>query len=361
MFWDAKRRTRISFAILAALSVAVFVQLKNPTSSVSRGDFPAFYAAAYLVSHGRGAELYSETAQAQIENQFWPELNGTYLSYSYPPFVATILSPLAHFSPPVAKIIFSLCMLFCLWRAVDKSLRAFAYCVTFAPILMSITAGQNTALSMLLFATSSALYVKNTRRSDFFCGLALGLWLFKPHFVFVAALMLLSSGRPRIFLGIFVVACLYYVLGAFVLGWEWPIVWFHAAKHFAVLDLIANGHQMVSLFPVMELFLSPNIGVMAGGFLSIVLIFWTAKKRRFQLIAPGVVLAAGHVLFYDLGLSLIGCLQSFRISSDIRFLIAIAFSTFVFALSMIRTALPISPLVIAAIIFYVVAQRTRVF
>ena len=76
-FWSQARLLRLSSALFVAWILAILLNLTlipKENGLLSRGDFPAFYAAAVLVNQTNASEvLYDIEAQRRIENQFWPE------------------------------------------------------------------------------------------------------------------------------------------------------------------------------------------------------------------------------------------------------------------------------------------------
>ena len=98
VFWSPRRQRSVLLAVVIALCIGAAIQALIDTSrssSINRGDFPAFYAAGQIVRLGRGSELYEPGLQAELENEAWPSLEGRYLHFAYPPYVAVLCSPLA--------------------------------------------------------------------------------------------------------------------------------------------------------------------------------------------------------------------------------------------------------------------------
>jgi hypothetical protein len=156
---------RITTVLGAAPLIAIIFSLafgERSDSSLFSGDFPAFYAAAEIVWTGRGTELYDYSLQQAIENHHWPDFDGSFYIYAYPPFFAFILSPLASIQPLFAKTIFSGFLLICLivslilLRATSLFVQRYFlfslfYLLSLVPVTISIIGCQNTALSILIF------------------------------------------------------------------------------------------------------------------------------------------------------------------------------------------------------------------
>ena len=325
------------------------------SSLLFRGDFPAFYAAAQIARSGLGDQLYDLGLQRQIENEHWPSLAGRYYAFAYTPYLAFLLMPLAFFSPRSALAVHSLFMLMALGLTVlllrgicpsvrERPLGAFAFFLSFPPVLCGVFAGQNIALSMLLLTAAISSLQNPRKRSELLAGIFLGCWLLKPHFALIALLFAIVAGRYLVVAGALIPAVCYYFLGAIVSGWSWPLVWFRAVNVFAYKDYIANQHQMVSLLGISKglrvMFdIGPNedsilafIGVvLTAGTVALVAKLFLRLRRggagspprearnmafaeALVVLAPTVLLVSPHTLFYELGL----CLIPFARFADFR-------------------------------------------
>ena len=194
--WTRERQTRFLIAILIALLISLIVSYKSDPKQkgmVARGDFPAFYAAAETVLYGDVKTLYTPEVQSRLQQERWPSLEGQQLFFAYPPHFAFFLAPLALLPPLVAKGIWTVLMLLCLWGATACLVRlqvvprhssqlTFALLLVSFPLTCAVFAGQNTALSVLLLYGTAALLSSSTSRDRKLSGVPLGLLSFKPHF-----------------------------------------------------------------------------------------------------------------------------------------------------------------------------------
>lgn len=400
IFWSTERINRLSAAILVALLVSFAVTALRDHDSVSllkRGDFPAFYSAAVIVSRGWSSQLYDADLQHQLQNFFWPSLAGEFYSYAYPPFVAALLAPLARFSPLAAKALFTGAM-FVLFlgsffltsriipRLKDSLFPSFVYFLCFAPVLSGLAGGQNIALSLFLY--TAAIYSLNrwNKQGEFLAGFCLGLWCFKPHYGACALLFVFLSGHFRILAGAIVPIVFYYTIAWTVSGLNWPFSWLEAAKLFADLDFQANQHQMVSIIGVSRAtaeFLRANPHIpgffpILGIVLTVILFafagfrFWrlrsipdndqrnTALIDAFFLLGPTIVLISPHTLYYDLGICLIPVVRFISLDSDRRVNQAVLLSLVLFGLTLAKPFLAVQPMALFAVFsFLLVYRRTE--
>ncbi len=382
--WTKSRKQKLYFSLILGITLScLIVWLKDDiaTSSLKRGDFPAFYAAAEIIYSGRAADLYRPEVQREVENVHWASLNGTYYAFAYPPYVALLLSPLALLSALQAKVLFTILLVLSLAGAavVLRRLRPeattfelFIAMLCFAPIFSAVPAGQNTSLGILLYALSIYFASKRTHWGEVLAGVALGLWLFKPNFALIALGFVFLGGRYRMLLGAMLPAFVYYVAGVLVLGFDWPKEWVEAIANFAKLDLIFNRHQMVSLSGVadaivhsLELGPRASVVVYSSLFLLGLVVFATTafqfmlfvtKKRSgahlehaLYLLAPAVILLSPHTLYYDLGFLAVPFARYQKVTTDRDFHWLFILFFIVFVLTFLKQIFPIQPLAALAV------------
>lgn len=393
------RSYRLSIAIaisLLAANIIVAFRDTEETSSVRRGDFPAFYAAAVIFSSGKQANLYNEALQRDVQNQFFPALNGSFLPYAYPPFVAIILSPLAKLSPLLAKGIYTVMMIIflgltsivmtkLLHRHPRDAIIIFAVLFSFGPVLSGVSAAQNISISMMLYAVACLMIARKGKHNEFLSGLVLGFWLFKPSFVPLVLFFALFGACFSLLLGALVPAALYYALGAVEFGWSWPTEWLSIARNFSKQDLITNCFQMVSirgfthaLLQTFPFTFSFRFGISLAGLLLALLIFsltayrfllvlrltearQQALEELFFLLGPAITLLTPHALYYDLGLCLLPCFRYLSVKTDKETFLVIIALLVMFLLALTRDMFPVSPMFVFALwcYFFTYQQVTK--
>ncbi len=313
-------RTELSFYIrplaLTLCCVALgWAWLRTSQSIITQGDFPAFYSAAKILASDTPSSLYNEQAQAEIQNTFWPDLQGAFSSFAYPPYFAAALSPLAVLDPLPAQLLwlllqsgFFLCGMALLSRARVTPftfLDLAALNILFLPTFIGIFGGQTLGLSLCLF---SALIYAIAKERFFLAGVVAGLALFKPQYgiIFSCAALIVggaSAGLALLLTAAFLGAVTYIGAGANAVG-----VWIDAAQNFAIKDYAANAQQMVS-FPS---FLGGSFFAQCLGACAALLYFlflflrrheWEGRVHGILLLGPIAVLFSPQASFYDLGLA----------------------------------------------------------
>lgn len=325
---------RLSIALLVSLVISLVASGlldKNSTGMVRRGDFPAFYAAAAIVKSGQGSELYSRRFQREIENNYWPALEGNYYAFAYPVPFALYISPIANFRPIPAKLVF-LGIQLCFFAVVylfmkgreplgqDRPIETLTLLATFAPLFVGVVAGQSAALNLLFLLVCMTIMERGTRwEHDAVLGLVLGMWLYKPQLGLIGLVLACASCRPlAVFSGWLLGALVTWAAGFVVSGPLWPSLWYAQTTSFARADFATNGFQMISLLAVTgELFehfgLGRSLGQLAGigGTLFFLAAAFFRASRGFErrriaalLLGPTMAFCGGHVLFYEAGLIL---------------------------------------------------------
>ena len=352
--------------------------------AVARGDFPAFYAAAKIIHSGRPDMLYDPLLQRRIENESWPSLEGRYLAFAYPPYVAQLLSPLGALSASSAKFVFTTIMfgfLVLAWQlsrswlsvARPRPWLMLGLLACFPPLTAGVLGGQNISLSLCIAAAVLALLWEESGQGAqrrFAVGVLIGCWLFKPHFACLAAMpLLVVLGVPFLF-GFLSVALTLYSWSASQFGLGWPLAWLEQAAQFSLADGVANQHQMVSLAPVLRSLLYLGVAheegwtgpVLEGAvvvFGMMALCGWLIRARTeaggyddgtlrklLLLLPPAVVLLSPHSMFYESALCLLTLAQLWRVTNDAGVVAVIGLYLFSFVCVTFRDLLPFQPLVV---------------
>ena len=373
---------RTLFAILLGISLALpltWIFDVSNRSALKRGDFPAFYAAAKVVNLGQGVRLYDEVLQREIQNIAWPNLEGSYFSFAYPPSFAFFLAPLGYLSPLVAKSFYLGLLLVATWFAYLLALRiapelekkrliTFSAFFLFAPLLHGTLAGQNGALSLLFYLTVVWLLCNREKPRVVLAGVVLGLWCFKPQFGVLGFLLLSPLFNWHLALGFFFGAGFHFVISALVSGWGWLSSWIAAAIHFATVDTIVNGFQGVSVPGALEVLgalltmrrgisvlsipisiFSAAVGVLIflGSMVSIYRMRKTVdRKTLLMLVGPTLLVCSPHAQYYDLGLLVFPWIIMLSSQVPRSGLKLVVLYIICFVLTLTREFFPLSPLVI---------------
>jgi hypothetical protein len=148
-------------------------------------DHIAFYSAATLLREGRPGELYEHAALGEIQQRItmpdgeWPY----FMAYRNPPFYALLYVPTASL-PLVGSVLVWMAIsfaaiAFAVWcLRPDRPWRVLGWAMAFFPVFTSITFGQNTPLSLAVFA---AVYRLSADGRPVAAGLVAGLLWYKPQ------------------------------------------------------------------------------------------------------------------------------------------------------------------------------------
>ena len=246
----------VAGAFIAA-SITVWLTDIQMKGALRRGDFPAFYSLAVLAAN-EPQNLYNMERQREVQNQFWPSLNGEFLIASYPPYTAWMLQPLALLPAQSAKVVFTLLMVALVFAAArilrlldatwkKSSLPPETLLFLCAPIPVAVMGGQNLALSLFLLLAIIALLETKSFSCDLLAGVLLGMWCFKPQYGLPMVVMVTLLGRPRVLGGVAPILTGAFFAGAAILGTGWLEQWSRFSYEFSKLNLETNGFQIISI------------------------------------------------------------------------------------------------------------------
>jgi alpha-1,2-mannosyltransferase len=288
-------------------------------------DFLAFYTGGEILLQGQGAHLYDLEFQHLLQQELiggeWTDLE----AFVNPPFYAWLSVPFAKLPYLLGFALWVLLSLLGLWislRLLDirDPGRAFAWSLTWFPIFATISFGQNSLLSLLLFCLVFWLWRKDRL---WMAGLVASLLLFKPQWVIGLGVLWLLEWRRS------VSALLGLLTGGVLLGllafWQLP------SASLAYVDLTRSvlpawqtqpGYQLYHLHTVrgfwllllpqhhgwanMLTFLAIAIGLF--GFV----LFWRRYRNQRALLFAGTICLTlwinPHAMIYDWTILLIPAL-----------------------------------------------------
>lgn len=310
--------------LLVALVYAVVSYNVDDPSSRLGGDYPSFYAAGSIVNSGDWGELYSPERQ-QAEQDGLIDDEGGFLYFSYPPFVAAIYGLLALPGYQWSFLLHTILMMLALAGAIwalspwlrSTGLPATALVVTslaFFPVLTAVAGGQNTVLSILLFALVARLDHDNR---PVLAGLVAALLLFKPQFGVVIVPLVMVARRWRILAGWAMGAIALFGVSTLLMGGSWLTDWWNQASLFRDTNAVANGANFVSVPGFVENLLGVGshaavlLGYGSAALLAarVAWLWWQEPDAgalwRWALAAGVAMAVAPQTLFYDAGLLLL--------------------------------------------------------
>jgi hypothetical protein len=321
--WRIKVYPR-AFGLAVAIAWIALVALSARTRMTPQGiplgaDYVVFYAAGTLARTNPEA-LFDPVAlqDAQAAAIGRTELEG-YHAWVYPTFVAAAYAPLTLLPYVASYVVYTLLLVALAWVAAGRltalapSLApwretVFLVTVLFYPLLRATAGGQNTAITLALYAAIGAALL---RASDRQAGLLLGALAYKPHFAILTAFLVVLVRRWRALAWSVPVCLAWYAIGALVSGPDWPVHWWASVARYRALEADTNGPLLVSFLGVCErIFGAGSMAALAiGAAASLAVLAVAAARSRshplpvlWAIGAAAIVLASPHTQFYDLGL-----------------------------------------------------------
>jgi Glycosyltransferase family 87 len=169
-------------------------------------DFTIYYTAGTMIRQGMGHELYNNTAQFILQQQFAPQVATRLgaLPFNHPPFEALLFVPFAYFPYRVAYLLWTLVNLGMLaylpillrpYVPVLARLPSFAWTIAslaFFPIFFALLQGQDAILLMFLYGLA---FVALKQQRLVSAGAWLACGLFKFHLVLPFLFLLLIQQK----------------------------------------------------------------------------------------------------------------------------------------------------------------------
>lgn len=293
-------------------------------------DFVSFYGAGQLVQDGQAPLVYDVSAHFAAEKSAVGHDSIGYYSFSYPPMILLLVTPLAVL-PYLAALmlwqgvtfLFFVSMIAKLLKKKDIVVPVLA----FPAVFLTLLHGQNAFLTAGLLA--GIVYYLD--RKPVLSGLMIGLLTLKPHLGILIPIVLLGTGRWRVFFAAVVFSLLFAALSYLVLGQEtWQA--FLASTDYTMRVLnegLVPYHKMQSLFSsvrqmngslMLAYGLHILLALMAGG---VVLYVW---RQQVDMHVKAAALIVGGLMMppflFDYDLTILGvaitCLVAHGIKQGFR-------------------------------------------
>jgi hypothetical protein len=212
--------------LLLLLALAMLpIYIARHSQEMQKGkDFPEFYAAAKIVSAGRGHELYQAGTQEEFQIRYFGGV-GPY--FNHPPFEILLYLPLVFCPPPYAHwlwFVFSLALLFAMvWRLRGDVLTGFRWSVVllgylmFIPLLLDFLQGQDSVLLLFVLASTFVALKKGQKFSG---GCLLACGLFKPHLALPVLFALVPGAGKKLLTGFALVSIILLLISVGICGWD---------------------------------------------------------------------------------------------------------------------------------------------
>lgn len=321
MAWlESDRARRISVALLAAFAVSFLATIASGEGAETAtgrlgGDYPAFYAAARIAADGDLDEVNDLGRLAAEQADLFPAGEEGFLTWAYPPHVALLYRPLAALPYRASYAVFTVLMVAAFVAAVGllrplvpwvgrAMLPAVAFGLAAWPMFRGVTAGQNTALTLLLLVGAWRL---SAAGRDGLAGVLLGLLLFKPQFAVLAVALWAVARRWRAVAAFAGVAAATWAVTAAFAGAGWVGRWLDDLRAYdATEDVNAANHVSLpeaahAAFEVSAVgwVLAAAVGAVTAWR------WWQRGEPDLATAVPAILLGAAHAVFYDVGLTVL--------------------------------------------------------
>ena len=329
--------------LLLAAMFAIHVSMAwNSRDLIRKGypDFTIFYSAGKILREGLGTELYDETTQYRVQQEFAAgvSIRQGPLPYNHPPFEALLFVPFTYLPYFSAYLLWNvinlliLCSLPLLLRQhiplIPWASRAFwlLAALAFFPVFVTLLQGQDTIILLLLLAL---MFISLKKKADFSAGLWLGLGLFRFQVIMALVVLLLLNRKWKAIAGFlsagFVLAVISIVLVGAKGASNYPSYLWSAEKQ------MHHGASIVSDMPNLRGFIETVLGqtVSSPAVNSLIAIssitllaaatkwkLWVNLNLGFSLAIIVAILVSYHSLAHDLsvlflpGLLIINCLRA---------------------------------------------------
>lgn len=160
-------------------------------------DFLQYYTAGYILHHGDSARLYDLLYQVNLHTHIIGAETAGFYGFILPPFMAWLFYPLALLPYPLSFAVWCVLCLTMLWLSLKLLAsqtvnRTFIWALTWFPVFAAISFGQNSLLSLFLFALTYHLWL---RERPFGAGMAASLLAYKPQLLLAVGFLWLLRWR----------------------------------------------------------------------------------------------------------------------------------------------------------------------
>jgi alpha-1,2-mannosyltransferase len=298
-------------------------------------DYLQFYSAGTTLIQGHSADLYNFAYQSQLEQSIAGPGLRSFHAFLTPPFLAWLYIPFSLLPYTWSFIAWSLFGFLFLWISVkllstERPFKNLLWSLTWFPIFASISFGQNSLLSLLLFSLTYWLWKKE---KYFAAGLVSSLILFKPQLVLGLGLLWLLEWRKswKSLLGL--------ALGGATLAglcfWLLPDasrVYIEIArnflpgmiyqKDFPIWHMDSLRGFWILLFPG-QVWLVESLSLLlsiAG--IVVFIVFWRQKRSKKDLLFAGIICLTiwitPHAMIYDWSILLIPAILLWQVLPQLR-------------------------------------------
>lgn len=327
-----RRFLTISLAALVALAIPISLAFQLRVA-VENGfsDFQGFYDAATIINSGDGARLYDHSLydQPRLKNILkLPQIAVGHF-YIHAPFEAIFFVPLARLPFVTAAWVWWSFSLFCAFLTLfillpfipsikERIELGLVSATFFIPIISTLFQGQDTIVTLLLFAICYRALVRGHYTA---AGCALAIAMYKPPLALPMILLLaiVSKERWKLVAGFFATFSLLVSFAIFKLGWSCVAGYPSLLSRFSTYE---EGHYHIADMPnvrgltmlVFQHFLSERVIFLVVAVLSMAVLalsVWAVRKIKtrpeaeplvFSLFVAASVLVGYQEYAYDMAL-----------------------------------------------------------
>ncbi|MBV8926791.1 MAG: DUF2029 domain-containing protein [Bradyrhizobium sp.] len=294
-------------------------------------DFVNVWAAGKLTLEGHAVQAWDWEVQKQVEIAVLGQDFDGYFAWHYPPpflFVAAVLAQFPYVTAFVGWALGSLVLYALAMRAIVGGGFGVMLAIAFPGTFDNLAVGQNGFLTAALIGAT--LYLIPAR--PVLAGICLGFLTYKPQYGLLFPLILVASGRWRVFLSAGVTAIALALASAIAFGVESWVAFFHWMPMISKAVLsegTGSWLRLQSVFAMVRCLggneqLAWAVQGTAIGLVAIMVAAMWRSKARYEMkaaaLAAGTLLCSPYVYMYDLAvlaipvayLVRIGCRDGFR-------------------------------------------------
>jgi hypothetical protein len=321
----------VGFALIVANLASLVVSYQQGSwlaAPDGTTDFDTVWVAGRMALSGHAAAAYDwPTLKSVVEGVVGHPFDG-FLGWQYPPTNFFIASPLA-LLPYRAAFLFWVIGTFAAYlvavRAIIGDRVGYFLGAAFPAVLANFMVGQNGLLSASLIG--GALILMDRR--PIWAGVLLGLLTYKPHLGLLFPIALAVSGRWRVFSSAALVAALMAIASWAAFGGDSWQSFFSSVGYSLEIQRYADSGKLQSAFGAVRAFggsealawvvqIAVTVGVAAA-----IAVLWRSRAAfeiKAAAIGAATLLAAPHLLVYDLAILAVPLAFLFRFGRERGFL-----------------------------------------
>jgi hypothetical protein len=302
-----------------------------PNGSRLWTDFLATWSAGDQARHWGAASVYGISALDAVQNAVVSNLAGLHLPFAYPPTFLLVAVPLSSISYVPAFLAWQ-AMTLCLYAGavylIIPRREAVLLALAFPVVFSNAYVGQESLLAAALVAGALAIL----DRRPILAGIALGLLTFRPQLGLLFPIVLILTGRWRVFGSAMITTLCLAGASLIFFGVDaWRAFFGHAGEHAAATlsdgQAAGNWSMLQSVYALVRslggsaaLAWFSHIAI-AGLAVLFVLRIWTQRSARFELKAAALGLGAAIVTpyFYFYDLSVLAIPVAFLVADGLKY------------------------------------------